>query len=280
MAEPGPRTILITGSTAGLGLAATRRLLADGHRVILHGRDRARADEVADALAAEHGRRPDVVVADLGSLDAVRSMAAEVMVRFAIDVLVNNAAISNWGRAAREATVDGHERIFATNYLGPYLLTRRLLPHLLRVPGARVVNVGARQMGASIDLDDLGMTRAYDPMRAVLRAKVGLFCVTRALAARHAATGLRVACLDPGLVRTGYQARAGVVMRLALAVLGRPPERVAELYRWLIHSDDVDPDGRLYARPGAPARWHRWVADDANVARVWDETARLVGEPA
>jgi NAD(P)-dependent dehydrogenase (short-subunit alcohol dehydrogenase family) len=272
------RTVFITGSTAGLGMAAAKRLLARGHRVILHGRDRARAEEAARAIANGGTESPDWVVSDLGSVGSVRAMAAELRERFPeLDVLINNAAISNWGRETREETADGHERIFGTNYLAHYALTRALLPHLLERRNPRVISVGARQMGASVDFTDFEMRASYDPMQAVLRAKVGLFGLTRSLAQRHAGEGLVAAALDPGLAKTRYQKDASAIMRLALAALGKSPDAVAELHVWLVESDEVSDAGLLYPAPRKPVGWQPWVADDRNVEELWRWSARAVG---
>jgi NAD(P)-dependent dehydrogenase (short-subunit alcohol dehydrogenase family) len=173
--------------------------------------------------------------------------------------------------------VDGNELIFGTNYLSHYLLTRLLLPALLARRAPRVVSVGARQMGARFDFDDLDMQRDYKPMQAVLRAKLGLFCLTRELAGRHASQGLRASCLDPGLVDTPYQQGSSWLLRAALRVFGSSPEQVAELYEWLAISGDVSPEGRMYASPGKPVKWHAYVADDANTKRIWEVSAEKVG---
>jgi NAD(P)-dependent dehydrogenase (short-subunit alcohol dehydrogenase family) len=265
-----PRTVLITGSTSGVGLAAARRLVDAGHRVILHGRSQDKLDAAVATVKSQNSAAPvDSVIADLGSLSSVRAMADEVTKRFPqLDVLVNNAAISNWGRDERRTTVDGNELIFGTNYLSHYLLTRLLLPALLARRAPRVVSVGARQMGARFDFDDLDMQRDYKPMQAVLRAKLGLFCLTRELAA---------SCLDPGLVDTPYQQGSSWVLRAALRVFGSSPDQVAELYEWLAISGDVSPEGRMYASPGKPVKWHAYVANDANTKRIWEASAEKVG---
>lgn len=269
-----PRTVLITGSTSGLGFEAARRLAAAGHRVVVHGR----GEDKARAAAAAIGGVAQWVAADLGSLAAVRELAEAVRQRFPdLDVLINNAAISNWGRDTRGETADGHELIFGTNYLSHYLLTRLLLPGLLARPAPRVVNVGARQMGAKLDWDDLEMRRDYRPMQAVLRAKLGLFFLTRSLALRHQAAGLRASALDPGLVKTPYQEGASWILRVVLRLIGKSPEQVADLYAWLAIDGDVAPEGRMYAAPGKPARWHPYVGEDANANRLWEASARLVG---
>src|SRR5579859_6335944 len=127
------KNVLITGASSGVGLAAARALAAEGARVVMACRDaergaRARA-EVSKAVA---GAPPELMLADISSQESVRSLAANVRARLAtIDVLVNNAGGIF---AQRELTADGIERTFATNHLGPFLLTNLLLDLVCAAP--------------------------------------------------------------------------------------------------------------------------------------------------
>ena len=122
------QTVLVTGSTDGLGRRVAGELAERGASVIVHGRDAAKAA----ALAQGGGR---FVVADFESLDEVRRMAGEID---SLDMLVNNAGLIV--RERRESA-DGHELTFAVNYLAHFLLTALMLPKL-REP-ARIVNVAS-----------------------------------------------------------------------------------------------------------------------------------------
>ena len=102
--------IFITGSTDGLGRAAARTLLDDGHRVVLHARTAARAASVDDLAVRAAG----VVVGDLASADQVNAIGR-------MDAVIHNAAICIDAR--RVATPEGHARTLAVNVLAPYVLT-------------------------------------------------------------------------------------------------------------------------------------------------------------
>src|SRR5829696_5301865 len=117
-------TILITGSTAGLGRALAARVADAGATVLVHGRD---PGKVARAAAEVGGI---ALVADLSSMDAVRALAAEVRSRTdRLDVLVNNAGLGGGPQTqGRQLSPDGYELRFAVNYLATFLLTQELLP--------------------------------------------------------------------------------------------------------------------------------------------------------
>ena len=125
------RTVLITGSTDGVGRTVAERLAAGGTRVIVHGRDRTRGEAVVERIAHEGGEAR-FFAADLSSLAGVRALADAVRDDGdGLDALVNNAGIGTSG-AGRELSADGFELRFAVNYLAGFLLTRLLLPELER----------------------------------------------------------------------------------------------------------------------------------------------------
>lgn len=123
----GPRTILITGATDGLGRGLAQRLAADGEQLILHGRDPDRLEALAKELAGTDGApAPRTVLADLADLAEVRRLAEQVRsTTDRLDVLVSNAGIGSGepdGRERRESA-DGYELRFAVNHLAGFLLT-------------------------------------------------------------------------------------------------------------------------------------------------------------
>src|SRR5687768_2505510 len=108
------RTILITGSTDGLGQACAADLAAEGAMVLLHGRDERRVQAAAEVLKARNVRmEPGTLVADLSSLEEVRHLADRVRSEYEhLDVLVNNAGVALPG-SERQSSSDGYELTFA-----------------------------------------------------------------------------------------------------------------------------------------------------------------------
>lgn len=192
------KTILITGATDGLGRHVAVRLGRAGTRVLVHGRDRAKAERVRDEVAAAGGPDPVVVVADLADLRAVDRLAEEVAEGFAaLDVLVNNAGIGFGAQGgSRQVSADGIELRFAVNYLAPHLLSRKLSPLLTGSAPARIVNVASAGQ-APLDFTDLTTSHDYDGVRAYCRSKLALIMDTLDLADELRDQGVTVNALHP-----------------------------------------------------------------------------------
>src|SRR5271154_622749 len=189
------RTALITGSTDGVGRYVAERLAAEGARVIVHGRDRARGEAVVERIERQGGDAR-LLVADLSSLAEVRLLAEAVKRETdGLDALVNNAGIGTSG-AQRELSGDGFELRFAVNYLAGFLLTRQLLPMLASREAARIVNVASAGQQA-IDFSDVMLTHGYSGVRAYRQSKLAQILFTVDLAKELAGQSITVHCLHP-----------------------------------------------------------------------------------
>ena len=185
------RTVIVTGSNSGIGLATAKALAGRGARVVLAVRDMAKGRKAADAI---HGAT-EVRALDLASLDSVRAFA--MAWDGPIDLLINNAGIT---APSLRRTAEGFELQFGTNHLGPFALTNLLLPHVT----GRVVTVGsqAEQMGR-IDFDDLNWERTpYKEFRSYANSKLANLMFTAELQRRLGTAGSRVIATvaHPGLV--------------------------------------------------------------------------------
>jgi NAD(P)-dependent dehydrogenase (short-subunit alcohol dehydrogenase family) len=199
-AQPPRKTALITGSTDGLGRAVARSLAAAGFLVLIHGRDSRRGGDLVREICARGGSA-GFLRADFASLAEVRALADTVRRQHErLHLLVNNAGIGTGdgsGRPApRRTSADGHELRFAVNYLAGYLLTRLLLPLLVRSAPARIVNVASAGQ-YPLDFDNLMLVRAYSGMRAYAQSKLAQVMLTIDLAAELRDTGVTVNCLHP-----------------------------------------------------------------------------------
>ena len=189
------KTALITGSTDGVGRYVAERLAAEGARVIVHGRDRARGEAVVERIMRQGGDAR-LLIADLSSLAEVR-LLAEAVRRDSdgLDALVNNAGIGTSG-AQRELSTDGFELRFAVNYLAGFLLTRLLLPMLEGRASSRIVNVASAGQ-QPIDFTDVMLTRGYSGARAYRQSKLAQIMFTIDLAHELAGRNVAVNCLHP-----------------------------------------------------------------------------------
>jgi len=189
------KTILVTGSTDGVGRWVAERLGAGGARVIVHGRDRARGEAVAERIAKSGGSAL-FLAADLASLAEVRELAENVRRESdGIDVLLNNAGVGTAGRV-REVSADGIEHRFAVNYLAGFLLTRLLLPLIEARAPSRIVNVSSAGQQA-IDFGDVMLTRGYSGVRAYCQSKLAQILFTFDLAEELKARNVTVNALHP-----------------------------------------------------------------------------------
>ena len=189
------KTALITGSTDGVGRYVAERLAAQGWRVIVHGRDRARGEAVVEQIS-QQGGEARFLAADLSSLAEVRSLADALRGDGdGLDALVNNAGIGTSG-AKREVSADGFELRFAVNYLAGFLLTRLLLPMIENRKSARIVNVSSAGQQA-IDLSDVMLTRGYSGVRAYCQSKLAQILFTVDLAKELEERDVTVNCLHP-----------------------------------------------------------------------------------
>ncbi|MFH9610912.1 SDR family NAD(P)-dependent oxidoreductase [Streptomyces sp. NPDC017448] len=185
-------TILITGASDGLGRALAEDLAADGHRLLLHGRNPQRLAQVAAVTGGE------TFTADLSSLAATKQLAADIRARHrGLDVLVNNAGVGfEGGSTLRETSADGYELRLAVNYLAPVLLTRELLPLLREGTAARVVNVAS--VGQQLlDFDDPQHEQHFTQADAYCRSKLALISHTVDLAEELAASGITANAVHP-----------------------------------------------------------------------------------
>ncbi|HEV2345539.1 MAG TPA: SDR family NAD(P)-dependent oxidoreductase [Actinocrinis sp.] len=238
------RTVLITGSTSGLGRELVLCLAADGWAVLAHGRDRKRLDD----LCREAGPAVRPLVADLASLDEVVRLAAQAAAATdRLDVLVNNAAVGFGAPGhGRQTSVDGHELRMAVNYLAPVLLTRRLVPLLTASAPARVVNVGSVGQ-ISFDPHDVAFERGYDGITAYRRSKLALSAFTFDLADELPARAVTVNCLHPASLMP-----TAMVLESRMAPMSELDEGVVATLRLITDPDLADVTGEYFdgLRPG------------------------------
>jgi len=189
------KTILITGSTDGIGLETAKMLVPMGHNVLLHGRSRAKLETAEKMLAAlPDGGRMEAYVADLSRMADVETLANAVAEKHdKLDVLINNAGVF---KAPDIITRDRLDIRFAVNTLAPYLLTKRLMP--LLGASARVVNLSSAAQ-SPVDPEALaGRVRLSDDFTAYAQSKLALTMWSRTMALSLGDNGPVVVAVNPG----------------------------------------------------------------------------------
>jgi NAD(P)-dependent dehydrogenase (short-subunit alcohol dehydrogenase family) len=267
------QTILITGSTDGLGEATAERLVRRGATVLVHGRSEQKLERALAKLGADRGAPVRGLLADLGSLEQVRRLARCVERDVErLDVLVNNAGVAVID--GRRESHDGFELTFAVNHLSHFLLTAELLPLLRRSAPARIVNVAS--IGQSpVDFGDPMAERDYEGFRAYSQSKLAQIMFTFELAERLRAAGeggVTVNALHPATLMDTQMVRGSVGRSMSEVSEG------AEALSRLIADPELDGvSGRYFDQleEGAPEP----QAYDAEARRrLWELSEELVGE--
>lgn len=275
------QVIIVTGSNSGIGKATAKALAGMGATVVMAVRNRERGEKAREEIVAETGsQKVTVMICDLASKDSIRRFAEEFKKEYdRLDVLMNNAGAVF---ARRLLTVDGIESSMAVNYVGPFLLTRELLPLLKASAPSRIVNTssGMNRTG-EIDFDDLQSERGYKGMQAYASSKLMLIAYTLGLARRLEGTGVTANAVEPGFVATNLGRSSGSLLNSVMFALVRPmqitPERAAENSVYVATSPELEGvTGKNFAKKREKETPP--IANDGEVRRrLWEETLRLLG---
>jgi len=228
------KTVLITGSTDGVGRYVAAQLAADGARVLIHGRDAERARMLVEEIARGGHEVPIFYQADLSSLKGVRQLAEAITADHKrLDVFVSNAGIGSrtLGPERRESA-DDYELRFAVNYLSGFLLTYTLLPLLKAAAPSRIINVASLGQHP-IDFDDVMITKNYSGSRAYAQSKLSQIMFTIDLARELKGAGVTVNSLHPATYMNTTMVREGGITPISTV------EQGGEAILHLVRGDDV-----------------------------------------
>jgi NAD(P)-dependent dehydrogenase (short-subunit alcohol dehydrogenase family) len=291
------RRVVITGANSGIGFHTALELARNGAEVILPARTEAKAQNAVDRIRAEV---PDAKVLleilDLADQSSVRSFAARIIERFpgqSLDLLINNAGVMAIPK--REVTVDGFERQFVTNYLGPFALTALLLPSIKPQPGSRIVTVSSTMSNFGvIAFDNLQSERRYSPMmQAYAQSKLADLIFTLELQRKLTAARSPIisTAAHPGYAVTNLQTSGpsdrNVPMKMMLKLMqplsqdahhGALPTLFAAVSPTAQPGGYYGPDG-FFETKGNPnaAKIPAAAKDQAVAARLWEQSERLTG---
>ena len=269
MATLGP-TILLTGATSGLGQALATTLAQRKGRLILHGRNTERLQELRHELA-DATAEIEVVQADLADLFQVAQLSEDV-VRLTdhLDVVVHNAGVGKGATDTREVSADGYELRLAVNHLAPFALTHQLLPLLEVGAPSRIVNVasGSQQ---PIDFADPQLEQRYTGNRAYAQSKFAMVATGFRLARILVPEVVTVNSLHPAtlmptrMVHEGYGSTVDDLQTGVDAVMQ------------LIVSSKLDGVSGQYFSIQQPARAHPKTYDLQVQEKLWQLSESLTG---
>lgn len=278
------RTVVITGANSGIGLETAAALAAAGARIVMGCRNPVTADAAVHEVRRRTGN--DAVETrplDLSDLTEVRAFAESLADLDRIDVLINNAGLMLDQRAE---SVQGVELTFATNHLGPFLLTELLTEQLVAAPRGRIVNVASlahRMAPTGIDWDDLQRQRRYSAWTVYAQSKLANILHASELARRLWDRGVVAHSLHPGSVASGFGADGDLhgfndrLLRIGRFALITPEQGAATSVHVASSPDALRTTGDYWsrARRSTPSRAAR---DVLGAAELWRRSERMVAE--
>ena len=271
---------MVTGANSGIGKATAMRLSSRGAYIVMVCRNEERAEQARNDIIDRTGNTGiDILYADFTHQFEIRKLAERFLRDYdQLDILVNNAGMLG---SKRKETVDGVEKTFAVNHLGPFLLTNLLHEALVSAPAARVINVASEvhRLGARVfDFENLQLEEGYTPLKAYGVSKLCNIMFTWELARRTSNTGITTFSLHPGTVRSQLAEEASLLMKMAFFI-GKPfmrsPHKAAETPVYLATADEVlGKNGRYFKdkkelRPASPAY------DENTTRRLWEISKEL-----
>lgn len=276
------KNCLITGSTSGIGFIAARELARNGWHMILHARNKEKAEQTKQQIIQETGNQNvDILLADMSSLDQVKKAADEIKERLDhLDILINNAGLILGSE--RQLSEDGYEKTVAINHLAPFLLTAELVELLEKSNEARIINVASEAYRAAApDFEDFNMETSYSGWKAYGNSKLYNIMFTEELAERvKSYTNILTYSLHPGTVATNFSESAGGLTNFVFKLM-RPfistPEQGAETMIYLASEEHIPAYNGAYFINKKPAKVNHNYFTPENNRRLWEISEQLVG---
>lgn len=301
------KTCLITGGTAGIGLAAASELARRGAEVIVVGRNEDRCRAAVESIRKDASAgSAEYLRADLSARAGVRQVASAFLARRdRLDVLVNNVGALF---ALRSESADGIEMTLAVNHLAPFLLTNLLMEAMRASGSARIVNVSsdAHEMVKGFDFEDpqgrsgrlrgpgsdgrselksflfaVGAPRRHPGLLRYAQSKLANLLFTYELARRLGGTSVTVNALHPGFVASSFTAGNGSYgwfMRRAASIAAISPEAGARTVVYLAASPEVaSVSGKYFVKERA-VESSRASYDEAAQRRLWELSEEMTSE--
>jgi NAD(P)-dependent dehydrogenase (short-subunit alcohol dehydrogenase family) len=264
---------LVTGSSSGLGKATASGLAKLGATVVLGCRDKGRGEStLAEIKAASGNEAAELLLVDLSVQQSVRTAAAEFKKRYnQLDVLINNAAVFT---RSRIVAADGVETMFATNHLGPFLLTNLLLGSLRASPSARVLTITAPSTTA-LDFADLQGEKRFSAFEAFGASKTCNLLFTYELARQLAGTSVSALAIHPGLVKSQLMREAIAPVRWITSLLSAQPEKAAEAIVYYASAAEVESQTGLFVKNRHVIESSSYSKDLAVQKRLWEVSMAL-----
>ncbi|QNF35100.1 SDR family oxidoreductase [Adhaeribacter swui] len=270
---------LITGASSGIGKATALELARQQYVLIIVSQNERRGYQaIRDIYQVAPAAEAEFIPCDLSDLNAVRRLADTIHQKYSqLDVLINNVGILP---GEYELTPDGFERAWATNHLGPFLLTNLVLDLLQEAPAARIINVSseAHRMG-KIDLEAAVNPQKYSAFIAYCNSKLANVLFTYELARRLNSTNITANAMHPGIIASSFGQTGSGLLKWFFKV-ARPfmqtPEKGAATSIYLATSPEVEQQSGLYYKNQKPVKSSLLSYNKSLAQELWRISAEQV----
>jgi len=270
------KTILITGSTSGIGEATARELSLTGADIVLVARNKEKVEKLINNLRILNiNSRYDYLICDLLSQKQIHRIVNEFKEKHErLDILINNAGGIFY---ERKLTEEGFERTFALDHLSYFLLTNLLVDMLKLSSPSRIINVSsATHFNTNIDFENLQGEKLYNPQTAYAQAKLANVLFTYALARKLNDTNVTVNCLHPGVVRTNFGSDEQRLGNMFKYPSGLSPEQGADTIVYLATSSEVDKISGCYFEKRKKVKSSEESYNKEIAYSLWQESEKMV----
>lgn len=265
---------IVTGASSGIGKGTALELAKLGTTVVMMSRDRERGEAAKSEIATKSGSSAvEFLPVDLSSQKSVRESVATLLAKYdRLHVLINNASVFKSGRVT---TNGGLEMMFATNHLGPFLMTTLLLDRLKASAPARILNITAPST-VPPNYDDLQSEHQFNALRAFGATKMCNLLFTYALARRLEGTRVTVNAVHPGIVRSALMKEAPLPIRLLTQIVGASPEKAGAEIAHLASSPEIAGASGKFFKSGKIIESPAYSYDQKAQDRLWELSLGLI----
>ena len=275
------KVAIITGANGGMGYEEAKEALLQGYHTVMAcycpSRSEARRQQMIEETECTD---VEIMGLDLSNLQSVRNFVDQIKAKFShIDVLMNNAGTLETGL---HTTVDGLERTVSVNYVGPYLLTRLLLP--LMGKGGRIVNMSScSYVLGKLQFPEFfqrGRKGFWQRILVYANAKLAVTLFSFDLAKRVKGKGITVNVADPGVVNTKIIHLQNKLLDPLADIFFRPfirtPRQGAETAIHLMFDAESDGQTGTFCRSNKVVKLGDKYVHHKQMQELWDETEKLV----
>ena len=273
------KTIVITGANTGIGLATAESFVQDGDHVIIACRNLDKAEKAKQYLESLNKGTVEIIQLDLNSLEQVNEAANQLLQKHPkIDVLVNNAGMMT---PELEATVDGYEKQFGVNYLGPFLWTMKLLPAVKNSQHGRIIHLASMMhLMGSIKPENFkaDQVKKYNGVLSYANSKLANLLFSNILAKQLEGTNVTSNALHPGGVDSEIYRELPKYQYKVIKLFLIPTTKPAALIKTIATDPKWENRNGDYVRLQTPAFKSSKAKDMQLAQQLYDQSIQFVGK--